>query len=73
MKNREKRERVYGVFEVIAPRYDSANDRISFGMQKHWKKLLIRRVLKAAGPGTKVLDVCCGSAPVPCRSAKRAS
>lgn len=51
MINREKKERVYSVFETIAQRYDSANNRISFGMQKRWKKLLIRRVLKTAGPG----------------------
>ena len=61
MINREKKERVYSVFETIAQRYDSANNRISFGMQKRWKKLLIRRVLKTAGPGMKVLDVCCGA------------
>ena len=64
MINREKKERVYSVFETIAQRYDSANNRISFGMQKRWKKLLIRRVLKTAGPGMKVLDVCCGTGDI---------
>lgn len=64
MINREKKERVYSVFETIAQRYDSANNRISFGMQKRWKKLLIRRALKAAGPGQKALDVCCGTGDI---------
>ena len=64
MINREKRARVYSVFEAIAPRYDSANNRISLGMQKSWKKLLIRRALKAAAPGQKVLDVCCGTGDI---------
>ena len=64
MKKREKREHVYDVFEAIAPRYDSANNRISLGFQKRWKKLLIRRALKAAGRGQKVLDVCCGTGDI---------
>lgn len=64
MDKREKKEHVFSVFEAIAPRYDSANTRISLGMEKRWKALLIRRVLRAAEPGARVLDICCGTGDI---------
>lgn len=71
MDKREKKEHVFSVFEAIAPRYDSANTRISLGMEKHWKALLIRRVLRAAEPGARVLDVCCGTGDIAAALARK--
>lgn len=71
MDKREKKEHVFSVFEAIAPRYDSANTRISLGMEKRWKALLIRRVLRAAEPGARVLDVCCGTGDIAAALARK--
>ena len=57
-----KEEKVLNIFEKISENYDSANDRISLGMQMGWKKHLISAV-KTAKP-EKVLDVCCGTGDI---------
>ena len=57
-----KEEKVLGIFETISENYDAANDRISLGMQKGWKKHLISAV-KSSTP-KKVLDVCCGTGDI---------
>ena len=44
-----KQEKVYRIFEEIADRYDSANVRISLGMQRLWKKMLADRLFKDVG------------------------
>ncbi|MDO5132552.1 MAG: ubiquinone/menaquinone biosynthesis methyltransferase [Eubacteriales bacterium] len=64
MNQQEKKEHVYDVFQTIAERYDSANARISLGLEKRWKALLVKRLTEAAGPGQKVLDVCCGTGDI---------
>ncbi len=47
-------------FSAIAVRYDLANDILSFGLQRAWKRLAVRMLeLK---PGEVVLDVCGGTA-----------
>lgn len=56
----EKSEKVYRVFENIAGGYDAANDRISLGMQKSWKKALV----DAVSPCGSVLDVCTGTGDI---------
>lgn len=61
------KEHVHGVFEAIADGYDAANDRISLGMHRFWKRALCEVALgpceteKRAG---LVLDVCCGTGDI---------
>ena len=62
-----KRDRVYQVFEEVASGYDPANDRISLGFQKQWKRMLTDRVLSdlpGSEDGIRVLDVCCGTGDI---------
>lgn len=47
-------------FSAIARRYDLANDVLSFGLQRRWKRQAVR--LLALQPGDLVLDVCGGTA-----------
>jgi demethylmenaquinone methyltransferase/2-methoxy-6-polyprenyl-1,4-benzoquinol methylase len=47
-------------FSAIARRYDLANDVLSFGQQRRWKRAAVR--LLAPRPGDLVLDVCGGTA-----------
>lgn len=59
----EKRAaRVGDLFGAIAPRYDLLNDLQSFGLHRWWKGRLVR--WSGAGPGCRVLDVCCGTGDV---------
>lgn len=60
------KEHVHGVFESIADGYDAANDRISLGMHRMWKRCLEDVAVAACGgsePGI-VLDVCCGTGDI---------
>lgn len=61
------KEHVHGVFESIADGYDAANDRISLGMHRLWKRALCDAALKPC-TNTKraglVLDVCCGTGDI---------
>ena len=36
---------MYDIFESLAPRYDRANARISLGLEKGWKRMMVKRVL----------------------------
>jgi demethylmenaquinone methyltransferase / 2-methoxy-6-polyprenyl-1,4-benzoquinol methylase len=47
-------------FSAIAARYDLANDILSFGLQRGWKRAAVRRL--ELEPGDIVLDVCGGTA-----------
>lgn len=60
MENREKEKKVYDVFQEICEGYDSANLRISLGMEKRWKKELAELFKNGSGPKS-FLDVCCGT------------
>lgn len=56
---RQKKDRVRGVFDSVARRYDLMNDTMSFGMHRLWKRFtLMRTGLK---PGRHALDVAAGS------------
>lgn len=57
-----KRDRVFQVFQHISHSYDSGNRRISLGLEKSWKKLLVDAVLKSAAGA--VLDVCSGTGDI---------
>ncbi|MDO4976334.1 MAG: bifunctional demethylmenaquinone methyltransferase/2-methoxy-6-polyprenyl-1,4-benzoquinol methylase UbiE [Eubacteriales bacterium] len=71
MDKMEKAERVHGLFETIAGGYDQANERISLGMQRSWKKMLIKRIVKQAPAGVRILDVCCGTGDIALGIAKQ--
>lgn len=58
-----KEEKVYSIFQKIAKNYDAANDRMSLGMQKDWKKHLTDAVEKNVSAGS-ALDVCCGTGDI---------
>lgn len=50
---------IQGLFDRIAPVYDSLNERLSFGLHRVWKRMAVR--WSGANPGHTALDVCCGS------------
>lgn len=82
----DKQDKVFRVFEKIAKGYDSANVRISLGMQDSWKKMLIRELSRAdaCGAGTdedpaeggsrrrvRILDLCTGTGDIAIGTAER--
>ena len=56
------RDKVRRLFDKIAPRYDFINDLQSFGLRRFWKRRLV--AMAAAQPGTRALDVCCGTGDI---------
>ncbi|WP_102692518.1 demethylmenaquinone methyltransferase [Rummeliibacillus pycnus] len=60
MTPQSKEKRVHEVFENISDSYDKMNSVISFQMHKNWRKDTMNRM--AVKPGSKALDVCCGTA-----------
>ena len=65
---------MYRIFESVADGYDAANDRISLGLQKSWKRMLTQSVMKKAKATHPVrfLDVCCGTGDIAIMLAKEA-
>ena len=62
MTESERANRAYGVFQTIARGYDAANERISLGRQRRWKRAAIDGLrLKNTGRG---LDLGCGTGAV---------
>jgi demethylmenaquinone methyltransferase/2-methoxy-6-polyprenyl-1,4-benzoquinol methylase len=57
---KEKAQRVAGVFSSVAQKYDVMNDLMSMGLHRLWKKFTID--LAAPRPGERVLDVAGGTA-----------
>jgi demethylmenaquinone methyltransferase/2-methoxy-6-polyprenyl-1,4-benzoquinol methylase len=55
----EKAERVKGVFDAVASRYDIMNDLMSAGMHRLWKRYTIQHA--NARPGHVVLDLAGGT------------
>ncbi|MFJ5715728.1 demethylmenaquinone methyltransferase [Neobacillus sp. NPDC093127] len=55
-----KEERVHDVFEKISDSYDKMNSVISFQQHIKWRKDTMKRM--NVQPGSKALDVCCGTA-----------
>ena len=86
MSPEDKQEKVFRVFEKIAKGYDSANVRISLGMQDSWKKMLIRELTRqdfipggcpngkafdhTDGGKVKILDLCTGTGDIAIGAAK---
>jgi demethylmenaquinone methyltransferase / 2-methoxy-6-polyprenyl-1,4-benzoquinol methylase len=55
-----KEQRVHHVFEKIYDNYDKMNSVISFKQHIRWRKDTMKRM--DVRPGSKALDVCCGTA-----------
>src|SRR5262245_17788308 len=55
-------DRIAGMFDAIAPRYDLLNHLLSAGIDRRWRTAAIRS-LQLTGSET-LLDVCCGTADV---------
>ncbi|NRD80576.1 demethylmenaquinone methyltransferase [Bacillus sp. BRMEA1] len=55
-----KEQRVHHVFEKISDNYDKMNSVISFQQHIRWRKDTMKRM--NVQPGSKALDVCCGTA-----------
>ncbi len=57
-------------FSAIAARYDLANDILSFGLQRAWKRRAVR--LLELQPGARVADICGGTGDLALLAAHRA-
>ncbi|HTB23323.1 MAG TPA: ubiquinone/menaquinone biosynthesis methyltransferase [bacterium] len=55
----EKEDYVEKLFDAVAPTYDLANRMMSFGLDKGWRRRLVRE--SGAAQGARVLDVGCGT------------
>src|SRR5215470_3734656 len=55
-------ERIAGMFDAIAPRYDLLNHLLSAGIDRRWRSAAIKS-LNLSGRET-LLDVCCGTGDV---------
>ncbi len=65
----DKAQRVAGVFNSVAKRYDLMNDLMSFGMHRLWKAFAVE--LSGVKPGDRVLDVAGGTADLSLAFARR--
>lgn len=53
------------MFSGIAPRYDLLNHILSFNIDRRWRKALRQSIAAVlVAPGTRVLDLCCGTGDV---------
>jgi demethylmenaquinone methyltransferase/2-methoxy-6-polyprenyl-1,4-benzoquinol methylase len=66
----EKAQRVAGVFESVAARYDLMNDLMSLGLHRWWKRFAVAQSF--VRPGGRVLDVAGGTADLARLFAQRA-
>jgi demethylmenaquinone methyltransferase / 2-methoxy-6-polyprenyl-1,4-benzoquinol methylase len=65
----ERAARVQQLFTGIAQRYDLINDLQSFGLHRRWKRQLVR--LAGVRPGSRALDLCCGTGDLALRLATK--
>ena len=66
----EKAERVAGVFDSVASKYDVMNDVMSVGLHRLWKSFTVRQA--NVRPGMKVLDIAGGTGDLAKAFAQRA-
>lgn len=66
---KEKQDRVRGVFDSVASRYDIMNDMMSFGVHRLWKRFTVE--VSALRPGQQVLDLAGGTGDLTALMAKR--
>lgn len=64
-----KRRYVRRMFGTIADRYDFITRFLSFGRDRHWKIRLVD--LAGVGPGSRVLDLACGTGDIAFEAAQR--
>lgn len=64
-----KRRYVRRLFATIAERYDLITRVLSFGLDQRWKRRLVQAT--AAGPGTRALDLACGTGDITFQLAAR--
>jgi demethylmenaquinone methyltransferase / 2-methoxy-6-polyprenyl-1,4-benzoquinol methylase len=55
-------DRIAGMFDAIAPRYDLLNHLLSAGIDRRWRAAAIKSL--ELGGGETLVDVCCGTADV---------
>ena len=65
----EKAQRVAGVFDSVADRYDLMNDLMSAGLHRLWKRFTVEQ--SGLRAGQKVLDVAGGTADLSMQFARR--
>ena len=65
----QRAAKVNDLFARIARRYDFLNDLQSFGLHRSWKRRVVK--LAAAAPGTRALDLCCGTGDIAFALAQR--
>jgi len=65
----EKKQRVAGVFDSVAARYDLMNDLMSAGLHRLWKKFTVEQ--SGLRPGQRALDVAGGTADLSIQFARR--
>ena len=58
----QKKDRVKGVFDSVAPRYDLMNDAMSLGLHRIWKRFTLAK--SGLKQGQSVLDVAAGSGDI---------
>ena len=63
---KKDQETISSMFDSIAPTYDRLNHLLSFGIDRSWRRRLVRWVVESvpAGGQAKVLDVACGTGDV---------
>ena len=54
--------KISGMFDSIAPRYDLLNRTLSAGLDQRWRRRAVDAL--ALGTGTRVIDLCAGTADV---------
>lgn len=62
---KEKQQRVAGVFDSVAEKYDLMNDAMSLGVHRLWKRFAIER--SGARPGQRILDLAGGTGDLAAR------
>jgi demethylmenaquinone methyltransferase/2-methoxy-6-polyprenyl-1,4-benzoquinol methylase len=65
----EKTQRVAGVFDSVARKYDLMNDLMSAGMHRLWKRFAVEQ--SSLRPGQRALDVAGGTADLAIQFARR--
>ncbi|MGP8053595.1 MAG: ubiquinone/menaquinone biosynthesis methyltransferase [Limisphaerales bacterium] len=65
----QRATRVNDLFAAIARRYDLLNDLQSFGLHRRWKQQVAG--LAAVQPGSRALDLCCGTGDIAFALARR--
>ncbi len=68
---REKAQRVRGVFDSVAPRYDLMNDLMSAGLHRAWKAYTV--MVANLRAGSRVLDIAGGTGDLALAFAKKVS